>query len=343
MTFSVVVYDPTAKDQQSRVRGIGRYLQIMKENLDTDLTFINDLRSISKESIFINPFFNFLQPPISVTRLAKKQIAVIHDLIPLKYPTHFPKGLKGNINMFLNTFFFSNYDLIVTNSIATKKDIVEMLNIPENKVKIVYPTLSSLFWEKPKKKEVTKPANKYCLYVGDATWNKNLVNLAKAIKKINVTCVFVGKVFSKESREHVKKMTSPWLSDFQDFLRETENDKRFIFLGFIDDYRLINLYKQAALNILISKDEGFGFSYLEAASQVIPSVISDIPVLREISNAQGVIKCQPDNPASIANAIGELYFYPDKKITLGIEAQRQSQLYSRRKFREDWLKLFSSI
>lgn len=343
MALRVFSFDPTADDNLSRVRGIGRYLQIMKENMEGDFTFTNELRLIPKDSIFINPFFNFLQPPVSVKRLAKKQIAVIHDLIPLKYPTHFPKGLKGNINMFLNTFFFSNYDLIVANSLATKKDVIEMLNIPEDKVKIAYPTLPSLFWEKPQQTNFDRPANKYCLYVGDATWNKNLVNLAKAIKKINVTCVFVGKVFSKESREQARKIDNLWLLDFQDFLRETDGDKRFIFLEFVDDYRLINLYNQAAVNILISKDEGFGFSYLEAASQATPSVISDIPALREISNGKGVIKCRPDNPVSIANAIGELYFYPDRRITLGIEAQRQSQLYSRRKFREDWMKFVLSI
>ena len=40
----------------------------------------------------------------------------------------------------------------------------------------------------------------YVLYVGDATWNKNLVNIARAIKLADVHCVFVGKVFQTNTQ-----------------------------------------------------------------------------------------------------------------------------------------------
>ena len=50
-----------------------------------------------------------------------------------------------------------------------------------------------------------------------------------------------------------------------------KDDKRFIFPGFISDDELITLYEQASLNILLSRDEGFGFSYVEAASLGCPS------------------------------------------------------------------------
>ena len=47
----------------------------------------------------------------------------------------------------------------------------------------------------------------------------------------------------------------------------------FIFLGFIEDYELVKLYQQAKLNVLLSRDEGFGFSYIEAANFGCPSVL----------------------------------------------------------------------
>jgi hypothetical protein len=147
----VLCFDPTASDSQSKVRGVGRYLQILKENFP-DWTFSNKLQVESyKLQVFLNPFFNFLQPPIwtgldlslqrilSGRRIAKKQIAVIHDLIPLKYPSKFPAGLRGNFNIFLNKLALKNYDLIVTDSEASKKDIVQILKISEEKVKVIYP------------------------------------------------------------------------------------------------------------------------------------------------------------------------------------------------------------
>ena len=80
-------------------------------------------------------------------RVAKKQIAVIHDLIPLKYPGHFPAGIRGSINVFLNNLALKNYDLIVTDSAASKKDIVQILKIDESRVKVIYPTLPEVFIE----------------------------------------------------------------------------------------------------------------------------------------------------------------------------------------------------
>src|SRR3989338_805347 len=108
----VFVYDPTLKDKKSAVRGIGRYLQILKENFP-EWTFTNNLtmNQWNNELIFINPFFNFLQRPLTLNRVAKKQIAVIHDLIPLKYPSHFPPGIKGSIYILLNKYALRNYDL----------------------------------------------------------------------------------------------------------------------------------------------------------------------------------------------------------------------------------------
>src|SRR3990167_4388128 len=108
MKQKVFVYDSTLKDKLSSVRGIGRYLQILKENFP-EWTYVNNetIKQLNNDSIFINPFFNFLQPPVRSNhgwtlhkRIAKKQIAVIHDLILLKYPSHFPAGIKGSIYIY---------------------------------------------------------------------------------------------------------------------------------------------------------------------------------------------------------------------------------------------------
>src|SRR3990167_9662390 len=188
----VFVFDPTESDKLSSVRGVGRYLRLLKENF-SDWTFTGNPGSkiYHQGSIFINPFFNFLQPPISLKRFAPRQFAVIHDLIPLKYPKHFPAGIRGKINISLNKIALKNYDLIITDSEASKKDIIDILGLPDNKIKVVYPCLSRSFTENASLDSSASPQNdiggKFCLYVGDATWNKNLVNLAKAIKIINVT------------------------------------------------------------------------------------------------------------------------------------------------------------
>ncbi|GAB4219672.1 MAG: hypothetical protein Fur009_6920 [Candidatus Microgenomates bacterium] len=336
MKTQIAVFDSTASDSQSKVRGVGRYLKILKENFP-QWTFSSNIKHLTS-NVFINPFFNFLQPPLTLKRLAKKQIAVIHDLIPLKYPHHFPAGIRGNFNIFLNKLALKNYDLIITDSFASKKDIVQILNWPEDKIKVIYPCLSKTFINQKNNNLTIKQFNNlnYCLYVGDATWNKNLVNLVQAIKIANVSCVFVGKIFEKN---FINEINNPWNKELKQFLKETKNDKRFVFKGFVNDDELAFLYKNASVNLLLSRDEGFGFSYLEAANFKTPSIISDIPVLNEISNNQGVLKADPENPNDIADKIIEIYFDKKKREKLGQQAFLRSQFFSSKKFKSQFLNI----
>ncbi len=381
MSQSVYIYDPTTSDQLSAVRGIGRYLQILKENF-TDWIFTKNLaiKQLNNNSVFINPFFNFLQKPLIIKRIAKKQIAVIHDLIPLKYPKKFPAGIRGNLNIFLNKIALKNYDLIVTDSYASKKDIINILNFPENKIFVIYPCLPEIFNNSQKIIEIqNKNTNhkllttNYCIYVGDVTWNKNLVNLAKAIKIANITCVFVGKVFqisrknsadisSYQKSENSSKsklsdisgfpnssddsqtltnfsgIKHPWQKELAEFIKETKDDKRFIFAGFLPDSELIKLYQQATVNILPSRDEGFGFSYLEAASQGCPSILSDIPVFKEIAKNHALF-ANSDDPHDLADKIIEIYFNPKLKKQLGEKTKTYVQSFANKKFKKQWKSL----
>ncbi|MBI5122271.1 glycosyltransferase family 4 protein [Candidatus Roizmanbacteria bacterium] len=348
----VFVYDPTLKDERSAVRGIGRYLQILRENFADEFEFVSDLGSVKTDpyNIFINPFFNFLQKPLTLKRIARKQIAVIHDLIPLKYPSHFPFGIKGSIYILLNKLTLKNYDLIITDSEASKKDVIGILEINEEKIKVIYPCLPKSFTNlklKIQNSELNSKLSiinsKFCIYVGDATWNKNLVNLARAIKIADVTCIFVGAIFkSPEIRANqdspLQNINHPWMVEFQQFLIETKDDKRFIFTGFVPDTELFKLYEQASVNLLLSKAEGFGFSYLEAANFSCPSLLSDIPVLKEISNNQALF-ANPNNPQDIANKINETYFDKILRNKIGASAKKRSDFFSREKFRKEFLKL----
>ena len=421
----VFCFDATSLDNQSKVRGVGRYLQILKENFP-DWTFSNKLQVESyKLQVFLNPFFNFLQPPIwtgldlslqrilSGRRIAKKQIAVIHDLIPLKYPSKFPAGMRGNFNIFLNKLASKNYDLIVTDSEASKKDIVQILKISEEKVKVIYPCLPKIFQinspsesegsptsAKSDKSEKLKISDEsrillnssgFCLYVGDATWNKNLVNLAKAIKIANVTCVFVGKIFELLSSPKDNKIfaasqlseqvsepshldsrrrgertiprlnynswrgmrvdlarkfslstfSHPWQKELKEFFQLIKDDKRFIFLGYVTDEDLIKLYQQASLNILPSRDEGFGFSYLEASSQGCPSILSDIPVFKEIAKDSSLF-ANPENPNDLADKIIELYFDKNRQKIFGDLAKKRARFFSCEKFKNSFLEIIKN-
>ncbi len=335
----IYVLDPTLKDGQSKLRGVGRYMQIIQESFKDEFHFVSSINEVPKTSSFINPFFNPVGTNNIRKRVAQKQIAVIHDVIPLSYPAHFPLGMRGTISYLQNIHALKHYDVIVTDSYRSKDEIVKLLHTPQERIYVIYPTLSSVFIQSssdevsPIPKHIQKP---YCIYVGDATWNKNLYHLGQAIKKGETPCVFVGKAFT------LKPTNNPWQREFVRFHELAHNDERFIFTGFVTDTELINLYKNASLNLLLSYDEGFGFSYLEASSVSCPSLLSDTPIFREIAQEHAYF-VSPHHPDSISLMIERLVSSPSNLSLMGTQAQKQSQKYTVEQFKNDWLHILHDI
>ena len=327
--MKLFVYDPTKTDSLSKVRGVGRYLQTLKETLPKNTVFTSNLNAVPFDSIIINPFINLIQPPLMTKRIAKKQIGVIHDIIPLQFPQHFPVGLRGKLNAWRNKEAIKLYDVIVTDSEASKGKIIEKLKVLSSKLRVIFPTLPSIFNQEVSIKKKVSSANvpsfqllntSYLIYVGDVTWNKNLVNLAKAIKLGTMPCVFVGKTFLKEELRITNYgLQSGWLQEGREFMKLAENDKRFSFPGFVSDNQLKTLYKNAVANVLVSREEGFGFSYFEAASQKTPSILSDIDIFHETSGEVALFVDQ-NNPENIAQGIKKFSTEKTLRKSLGQKA-----------------------
>ncbi len=332
MRAPVYIYDPTATDLRSKVRGIGRYLQILRENCPPDWIFTHDVSHIPYHAILIQPFYTFYQPPLITKRITDRQIAVIHDVIPLKYADHYPIGIKAFFYSLLQKHYLGLFDEIITDSLVTQNDISSYLKVQKEKISILYPTLADVFWSSSLKRG--QPSD-YCLYVGDGTWNKNLPTLAKAIKMTNTTCMFVGNIFNDTNPSHY---THQWQSDLKEFFELTQNDKRFIFTGFVSDKELLNLYVQARLNILLSRDEGFGFSYVEAASVGCPSLLADNPIFHEVAGTSAEF-VDYNNPHAVAEKITAL-MKDDVVITeLSNKALEQSKKYNAESFQKQLFKI----
>lgn len=318
------IFDPTSSDKLSSFRGGGRIIQILKENLPAgrhglpEAIFTNNLQLITKNYPLLVPFWKPFEKPILEKKIADKQYLMIYDCIPLKYSSHFPAGLRGNLNLLRNKRSLKYFDKIITISNHSKSDIINYLNVPAKKVEVIYPALSKAFFSNPAESAGTNSdqfqliPTKYIIYVGDVNWNKNLVNLARAIKLADISCVFVGKPFQDLGFTiDDLRIDHPWLKEYKEFLRLAKGDKRFIFAGFVTDHELINLYQKAVCNILVSRDEGFGFSYLEAASQNCPSILSDIAICHETA-ADTALFANSQDSNDIAEKIKTIF--SDKKL-----------------------------
>jgi len=333
---TLYLLDPTPTDKLSSYRGGGRVIQLIRDYLKDTITFINDARLVPVNGTLIVPYWFPYHLPQIITTRAHAKVLIIFDVIPLKYPEHFPIGIKGELFKFINCTLARGYDRILTISNSSKGDIVKHLRIDPSKITVfpltVAKSLNTTKESKPNDIELEKP---FCLYVGDVNWNKNLPNLARGVIDSGVTCVCVGRPFSSANRTTIAQSNSinPALGPFREFIKITHNSNKFIFPENVSDAELVWLYKHAVCNILPSYDEGFGLSYLEAASYETPSVLSDISVFHEIARDSALF-VDPEKPKSISDAITLLSTNAQRRQDLGKKAKERSVIFSPEKFKD---------
>jgi len=268
-------------DALGKVRGMGSYNQMFAEAVETYGQKYGVRLSASAEVVLHTNFI--FQNEFHFSK-KNKNIVVLHDLIPLLYKNHFPLGWRGFLRSQINTWKLRAVDGVITDTEYVKAQIQKMFPFLKNKVVVIYPSTKRIFFENNEvetrnEKSPSLPKN-YLLYVGDVTWNKNLETLVMAIKKTKQTLVLVGQALVKET-----DLQHPWKKSLVKVRELTKNNTQFIFLGFVDDTTLLQVYKQAKALIFPSYDEGFGLPWLEGALLSVPVILSDIPVLREISDS----------------------------------------------------------
>lgn len=210
----------------------------------------------------------------------KKFIITIHDLIISRYPESRRKSTT------LPYFFYKlklfGYKMVLKNAVKlakkiiavsefTKKEIIDLLKIKPEKIKVIYEGVDKSKIENCKL-QIEKP---YILYVGAAYPHKNLERLLLAFKNlisrdlIDINLVFVGR-------------KDFFYYKLEEFSQKIGLSERVIFKGEVSDKELAFLYQNALFLIFPSLAEGFGLPGLEAMAYGTPVLASSIPSLLEI-------------------------------------------------------------
>lgn len=206
-------------------------------------------------------------------------VVTIHDLIPLKYPQAYPPGLRGRFRWLKQKRELNLAAAIITDSQASKQDIIKFTGINRDKIKVIYLAADEIF--RPARGENKyKLPEKFVLYVGDLNWNKNIVALTKICLDLNYPLVVVGRqaVETDYDRKH------PETRELVEFQRLANlNSKKIIRLGVMPVKDLAGIYNLATVYVQPSRDEGFGLPVLEALSCGCPVLSSGKGSLPEIT------------------------------------------------------------
>jgi len=250
---------------------------------------------------------DWLEPPSNCPK-----VTTIHDLVVLKFPDNLHPRIKNNQIRRLN-WVKKEDKKIITDSYATKQDIIDLLKIPEEKIKVVYLAPRKEFKRENMvlKEEVIKEKygliKPYFLSVGTREPRKNLKNAVIAYNN-----------FSKKNQiQYVIAGNFGWGKDI------TPNGNIKL-IGYVPNDELALLYQGAVCLIYPSLYEGFGLPVLEAQSMGCPVISSDKGSLKEVLGKSALIVKDPNNPEKITEAMEEIYsIYEtnkyDKMIQDGIE------------------------
>ncbi len=334
---------------QHRVRGTGFYIENLKRSLSkydrqNSYTFFTQGEKLSKNIDLIHyPYFEpfFLTLPL---HKSYSTVVTVHDLTPLVFPKHFPAGIRGKVKWQIQKWNLRRSAVIITDSQASKSDIVQYTGISDTRVHVVYLAAGEEFkkinikYQKSKIDEKYHLPEKFVLYVGDATWNKNLPNLIRAIQKINLTLVMVGKATAEQDFDR----TNPWNYDLATIESLAKNDKRIIRLGFIPQEDLVVLYNLATVFAMPSIYEGFGLPALEAMTCGTPVVSTKGGSLAEVVNDAGLV-VDPYDIDSIANGIGEVFFTKKLQEELSKKGLLQAKKFSWEKTIKQTIKVYEAV
>ena len=236
---------------------------------------------------FIPPLGNF------------KSIITVHDLTFLRYPQFLTADSRRYYNDQIR-FAVRRADAILADSDATRADIIDLLKTPPHKITTVHLAPDAIFRPLPADQvdavlnRLKLPKN-YCLFVGTFEPRKNILGLITAYA-----------ILPPGSPPLVIAGNKGWLfDDVHKIVRDLNLTSRVIFLQDFATDDLPALYHGASVFALPSHYEGFGLPVLEAFACGTPVVISDRASLPEIA-ADAAALCDPDDPASIAHAIGRV-------------------------------------
>lgn len=192
-----------------------------------------------------------------------KSIIYVHDLAFEIYPDFYTDSYQ---KLSIQTRFAAqNSSKIIAVSKSTKRDLINLYKIKEEKIEVIYHGVENIF--KPKTK-VNKKENPYFLFVGSYKQGKNIENIIKAFKLFRQE--------TNKSHELILAGSNYW-NDLK--ISKTEGVK---IKEFVPERELLELYKNAVGFVFPSFYEGFGMPLLEAMSSGVPVITSNRGSIPEV-------------------------------------------------------------
>jgi glycosyltransferase involved in cell wall biosynthesis len=235
-----------------------------------------------------------------------RKVMTVYDLTFIRYPHYSNTIVQAYADRVRNCLRWT--DLVLTISESSKRDIVEYLGFPADRV-IVTP-LASRYSTADAGRQAIAPVHTiqsntqydlsrpYILFVSTIEPRKNILGLIEAFDQL--------KQQQKIPHDLVLIGQKGWLYEpiFERIGRSVYRDS-IHHLSYLSDQQVADFYRYADVFVYPSHYEGFGLPILEAMTLGCPVVCSNNSSLPEVAGDAAIL-VDADNVEQIADAIGKI-------------------------------------
>ena len=227
-------------------------------------------------------------------------------------------------------------DGLIAISECTKRDCIELLGIPAERIEVIYPgvpdryfNVSSSDARRARAACGLSHSSSYVLYLGCVEPRKNLRTL------LDAWSVFTHK--HGNDVELVVAGPNGWESQtLLDRLGTARGVRR---LGYVPETHLPGLIRGAEAMIYPSLYEGFGLPAAQAMAAGVPVITSNSSCLPEITGGAALL-VDPHSPAEIVSSLEEVLTTPSLRERLVCDGRRKAADYRWRRAAEQSLRFF---
>ncbi|MGH9122355.1 MAG: glycosyltransferase, partial [Acidimicrobiales bacterium] len=205
-------------------------------------------------------------------------------------------------------------DLVLTGTQAAADEITSLSAVRPEQVRVTpYGVEPGVAVPTPR-----LPGGRYVLWVGSSEPRKGLHTLLTAMAALRAKGAGADLVLAGYTG---------WGEDSVDPAVRSALGDSLVTLGVVTEGELWALYAGATLFAFPSLHEGFGLPVLEAMSQGVPVVCSDLPALREVGG-EACVRFLAGDAAALAEAIGALLADPTEAGVVGERGRKRSRAFS---------------
>ena len=265
-------------------------------------------------------------------------VITIHDLAPLRWPEHYlrlPYSFLGHRAQYA---LARRADAVIAVSEATKRDVIELLGVPAERVTVIPEAVDSEF-APPLRATASRVVaerfglrSRYVLYVGQFDPRKNMDGLLGAFARAAEA--------DRELRLVIVGDLGKLAAFLMNALERTHAPRdRVTMTGLVSDADLAALYAGAECLLHAAFLEGFGLTALESLAAGTPVVGYRAGAVEEVVGDAGVLVDSADADA-LGQALVEYLRDDDLQRTLRARARPRTALFSWDKAAEATLEVY---